>query len=156
MSGSARKRAIILAIVATDSTFARARAAGRPLDSRGLERGAGDETFVGKCLHCGATLVIDLDGEPRSHATIEHILPRSHGGTDALENLGLACARCNAEKGVRHDSKRTFGGRLAEVVQALAEKRRARWVDPSDELRERYARLLERSAEAKEKPKKRR
>lgn len=155
MSGSARKRAIILAIVATDSTFVRTRASGHPADMRSLARGR-DETFVGKCLHCGATLVIDLDGEPRSHATIEHIVPRSHGGTDALENLGLACARCNAEKGVRHDSKRTYGGRLAEVVEALAEKRRARWVDPSDDLRERYERLLARSAEAREKPKKRR
>lgn len=155
MSGSARKRAIILAIVATDSTFVRTKSAGHPVDMRTLARG-GDETFVGKCLHCGKTLVIELDGEPRSHATIEHILPRSHGGTDALENLGLACARCNAEKGVRHDSKRTFGGRLAEVVQALAEKRRARWVAPSDELRTSYERLLERSVEAKEKPKKRR
>lgn len=152
MSGSARKRAIILAIVATDSTFVHARRPGQ-----GASEGRGnDETFVGKCLHCGATLVVGIDGEPRSMATIEHILPRAHGGTDALENLGLACARCNSEKGVRHDSKRTFGGRLAEVVAALADKRLARWVPPSDELRERYERLLERSLEARERPKKRR
>jgi hypothetical protein len=151
MSGSARKRAIILAIVATDSTFVRTQRPGLDTTGRG-----NDETFVGKCLHCGATLVIGIDGEPRSLATIEHILPRAHGGTDALENLGLACARCNSEKGVRHDSKRTFGGRLADVVAALSEKRMERWVAPSDELRERYERLLERSAESREKPKKRR
>ena len=36
--------------------------------------------------------MVALDGEPISRATIEHISPRTAGGTDALENLGLACA----------------------------------------------------------------
>jgi hypothetical protein len=30
---------------------------------------------------------------------IEHIAARQHGGTDDLENLALACRRCNAFKG---------------------------------------------------------
>jgi len=30
---------------------------------------------------------------------IEHILPRQHGGTDAVENLALACPECNLRKG---------------------------------------------------------
>ena len=29
----------------------------------------------------------------------EHILPRQHGGTDALANLALACYHCNRHKG---------------------------------------------------------
>ncbi len=126
---SARTRETILAIVATDTTFVRAR------------YGEG-EAFIGKCLHCGGRLVIDLDGTALSRATIEHILPRAHGGTDALENLGLACARCNSEKGVRHDSRATFDGRLAEVVHALVAKRMERWRPPSDELRARHERYL--------------
>ena len=30
---------------------------------------------------------------------IEHITPRRHGGTEALENLALACPECNLAKG---------------------------------------------------------
>lgn len=136
---SSRTRWLVLAVVATDTTFVRAR--------------YGDhEAFIGKCLHCGARLVVGLEGEPVSRATIEHVLPRAHGGTDALENLALACARCNSEKGVRHDSKPRFDGRLAEVVESLAKRRMERWVEPPESLREAHARYLAR----REPPKKRR
>jgi 5-methylcytosine-specific restriction endonuclease McrA len=111
------KRARILAIVATDRTFVRTR----------LPDG---EAHVGKCLHCGARLTISLAGEPRSHATIEHILPRNHGGTDELPNLALACARCNAQKGVRLDARRADDPDLLRVVEALLTKRLLRWRDP--------------------------
>ena len=33
--------------------------------------------------------------------TIDHIMPRSRGGTDDLENLQLLCAACNSSKGNR-------------------------------------------------------
>lgn len=32
-------------------------------------------------------------------ATLEHIKPVSHGGTDAPSNTTLACASCNKERG---------------------------------------------------------
>lgn len=32
-------------------------------------------------------------------ATPEHLTPRSKGGTDALDNLALACSRCNGARG---------------------------------------------------------
>lgn len=31
--------------------------------------------------------------------TLDHIVPQSKGGTDALVNLGLSCHKCNREKG---------------------------------------------------------
>jgi len=31
--------------------------------------------------------------------TIDHIVPRSRGGTDARDNLQLLCRRCNLAKG---------------------------------------------------------
>jgi 5-methylcytosine-specific restriction endonuclease McrA len=111
------KQRTLLAIIATDATFERASAGDR-------------EVWSGKCLHCNARLMIGLDGEPISRATIEHIIPQSHGGTDDLANLGIACARCNSEKGIRHDNKRTGDARLAEVVAKLEEKRKARWRAP--------------------------
>ena len=110
------KQRTLLAIIATDTTFERATAGGR-------------DVWSGKCLHCNARLVIDLVGEPISRATIEHILPKNHGGSDDLVNLGIACARCNSEKGIRHDNKRKGDARLQEVVEKLAAKRRARWRD---------------------------
>jgi len=36
---------------------------------------------------------------------VDHILPRSHGGTDTLENLQSLCYSCNAMKGNRDDTK---------------------------------------------------
>jgi 5-methylcytosine-specific restriction endonuclease McrA len=37
-------------------------------------------------------------GEPFSGLTLDHVLPWAHGGTDALENLVLACKACNKAK----------------------------------------------------------
>jgi 5-methylcytosine-specific restriction endonuclease McrA len=107
----------VLAIVATDRTF-----------EKRLVRG--ELMWVGKCLHCGSTLCVALDGDTRGQATIEHILPRGHGGTDELTNLALACARCNQQKGVRLDSRPSRDPRLNEVVERLAAKRRERWRAP--------------------------
>lgn len=44
------------------------------------------------CQYCGA---LDAD------LTIDHLLPRSRGGTNQLENLVLACFSCNQRKGDR-------------------------------------------------------
>lgn len=57
------------------------------------------DTWVGRCLICGGPLRFEaLTG---AGATIEHILPRSLGGTNDLSNLGIAHRRCNGEKGRR-------------------------------------------------------
>ena len=111
------KQRTILAIIATDTTFERARVGDR-------------EAWSGKCLHCNTRLTVALDGQPIGRATIEHIMPQTHGGTDDLRNLGIACARCNSEKGVRHDHKHKSDVRLNEVIGKLTEKRLARWREP--------------------------
>jgi 5-methylcytosine-specific restriction endonuclease McrA len=104
----------ILAVIGTDATFER-RAHG------------GEAVWVGKCIFCGRALVIGANGVPRSRATLEHIVARAQGGGDDVENLALACAGCNQEKGKRHDHKRKGDARLAEVVAALQARRRQRW-----------------------------
>lgn len=116
---SSSKRRRILDIVATDATFERTESRGR-------------EVWLGKCLHCNAHLLIELSGEPISRATIEHIIPQAHGGTDALENLGLACARCNQGKGKRHDPHYPRDARAQELVTRLQARRRERWRDPEE------------------------
>jgi 5-methylcytosine-specific restriction endonuclease McrA len=82
-SGSARKY-LILSIVRSDNTFE-------------LKNGL----WIGKCIFCKTKLVVSPDGD--TTATLEHIVPLNHGGTNDLENLALACDECNSEKGRRFD-----------------------------------------------------
>lgn len=109
-----RHQALVLQIVATDRTFERVAWRGRDL-------------WAGKCIHCNTHLYVGLDGRPVSRATIEHIVPKNHGGTDALANLALACARCNQGKGSRLDSLPMSDPRLVAVIETLQERRQKRW-----------------------------
>lgn len=85
MSSQSRKH-LILEIVAGDRTF------------KAVEGG-----FQGKCIHCNTRLSVTEDGDLVGKTTVEHIVPRTHGGTNTVDNLALACAPCNHEKGRRHD-----------------------------------------------------
>ena len=113
---SQKKRRQILSIVATDSTFEKATA-------------RGETVWSGKCLHCNSHLTIAANGEPISRATVEHIHPRTHGGTDDVENLGLACSRCNGSKS-RHDRQHKNDPKLLALVAMLQARRKERWRDP--------------------------
>lgn len=46
------------------------------------------------CQYCGRKL-------PSKELTLDHIVPRSHGGKDTWENLVTACQPCNGLKGDR-------------------------------------------------------
>lgn len=112
-----RRQLLLLAAAVTDSTFERT-----VLD--------GQAVWVGKCIHCGAKLVVRDDGWALGKASLEHVWPSTQGGTEDIENLAVACAGCNREKGVRHD--RRGGQRLEEVVAVLRERRAVRWRDPRE------------------------
>jgi hypothetical protein len=47
------------------------------------------EKYGRKCSYCGAENV---------PLQIEHIIPKSKGGTDRIDNLAIACVKCNQEK----------------------------------------------------------
>lgn len=47
------------------------------------------EKFNRKCVYCGK------EGIPLE---IEHIIPKSRGGTDRIDNLAIACRECNQKK----------------------------------------------------------
>src|SRR3990167_157951 len=51
-------------------------------------------TTSGHCTYCGKKLTWQT-------AERDHILPRTLGGTDAPENIAIACRKCNASKGER-------------------------------------------------------
>jgi len=112
-----RRHLLLLAAAVTDSTFERA-----TLDGR--------RVWIGKCIHCNSKLVVADDGRSLGEATLEHVWPEAQGGTNAVENLAVACARCNREKGTRHDHR--GGQRLEQVVAVLKARRLERWRDPSD------------------------
>lgn len=48
-----------------------------------------------RCVYCG----IDVS---RKTATLDHVLPVSHGGRTTFENTCCSCATCNANKGNNH------------------------------------------------------
>lgn len=112
-----RRHLLLLAAAVTDKTFERS-----VLDGRTV--------WIGKCLHCGTRLVIGDDGRSLGEATLEHIHPEAQGGTNEIRNLAVACARCNRQKGKRHDH--TKGEALDRLVAALRAKRDERWRDPDD------------------------
>jgi 5-methylcytosine-specific restriction endonuclease McrA len=112
-----RRHLLLLAAAVTDSTFER-----KVLD--------GERVWIGKCLHCSSKLVIADDGRSLGEATLEHVWPETQGGTNEVTNLAVACARCNREKGTRHDHR--GGPRLEQVVALLQARRLERWRDPRD------------------------
>lgn len=52
------------------------------------------------CFYCGHDLVIIYDQFAHGmwHATIDHKIPKSRGGTRDLNNLVLSCSHCNQAK----------------------------------------------------------
>ena len=76
------------------------------------------ERVKGHCEYCLTSEV--LSG---IRCQIDHIIPRSRGGTTAAENLCLACAACNGRKHARTHAIDPESG--AEVP--LFDPRRQRW-----------------------------
>ncbi len=113
-----RRARLLLWAAATDATFERATV-------RGID------ALCGRCIHCGRPLAIDWEGRSIGPpATLEHLLPRSAGGDDRLENLAVACARCNHRKGAREDARRARRGTADRALAAALDRRRARFRSP--------------------------
>lgn len=48
--------------------------------------------YGSKCWWC-------QEGLPENKLTIDHLVPKSHKGSNSLENLRLACLPCNNDRG---------------------------------------------------------
>jgi len=59
----------------------------------------------GKCYYCSHKVKL---GEYH----IEHIIPLARGGTNAIDNIVLACPRCNLSKGNKYPWEWSEGGKL--------------------------------------------
>jgi 5-methylcytosine-specific restriction endonuclease McrA len=70
--------------------------------------------------------------------TVDHIIPKAHGGPDIIENLRASCWMCNQRKGVRvvSDSEASpffsDGGYRRAPLQNLSPKRRWTPLTPAD------------------------
>jgi 5-methylcytosine-specific restriction endonuclease McrA len=58
----------------------------------------------GRCFYCDQTLSVPPAGECNhtngpDTATLDHIIPRSQGGSNEIRNLVLACLSCNGARG---------------------------------------------------------
>lgn len=53
----------------------------------------------GKCIYCRKPTWLPEEGRrgkrKKKMATVEHIIPRSRGGTYKRENLAMSCSACN-------------------------------------------------------------
>ena len=110
-------RRLLLMCAATDSTWRRQ-----------------GNVWVGKCIHCKRKLSLMANGLSEGNATLEHIVPRTHGGTNDLTNLSVACARCNHQKGRRIDVLPSTDDRYLKVVDRLVAEKSKRLRSPVAEL----------------------
>ncbi|MFN3408233.1 MAG: HNH endonuclease [Limisphaerales bacterium] len=90
-----------------------------PLDA--ATRTAVRERAHHRCEYCG----LHQADSPLAALHIEHILPRSHGGTDDPANLALACIDCNLHKG----TNLTGVDPETDQVTPLFHPRQQRWED---------------------------
>lgn len=51
------------------------------------------------CCWCKKVCLLDVNPQHPDRATVEHLVPRSRGGSDRRENLRVACYACNHARG---------------------------------------------------------
>lgn len=112
--------ATFLAIARTDRTFALTTIPGRGVSP-------GRPGWRGRCFYCDTPLWLEIDGRAVTDVSVEHLVPRTRGGTDAPRNLALSCSKCNREKGSRHDARPKGDARAEEVIAAAVARRAERW-----------------------------
>ena len=84
-------------------------------------RAAVRERAAQRCEYCQ----LHQADSPLAALHVEHIIPRSHGGTDDPDNLALACIDCNLHKG----PNLTGLDPETSLVTELFHPRRQRWED---------------------------
>ncbi|HEY2383109.1 MAG TPA: HNH endonuclease [Terriglobia bacterium] len=66
------------------------------------------------CEYCH----LHQDDSPLAPLHIEHIVPKSHGGSDDLDNLALACIDCNLH---------TYRRSIVQALTATSPSLRSLW-----------------------------
>lgn len=66
-----------------------------------------------RCLYCGA----DLRHAAPADITLDHLLPRSAGGSNVATNLATACRSCNSSRGAKPWLDYATGGARDRIEQ---------------------------------------
>lgn len=80
-----------------------------------------------KCQYCG----ISVD---KNKATLDHILPLSHGGKSSWENTTTACSPCNSRKGNKKDITPKTKPYKPNYYQLVDKRRRLGFIGNNNEL----------------------
>ena len=83
-----------------------------------------------RCVFCGRFLLDDFDSWASLHT--DHLVAKSHGGTDVEENLVTSCPTCNNLKGSFMPSLKLSPQTRAAYLQELRghiATRRAEWME---------------------------
>jgi hypothetical protein len=75
-----------------------------------------------KCRYCGWDGLKDFDSWFIANFNIDHITPKSRGGTDDDSNLALACRACNLYKGKFECNSIDEAIKVVNERKAIAEK----------------------------------
>lgn len=68
---------------------------GRSMTAANRDRLCGEQNW--RCCYCGNRM--DALGADDNAPSFEHVVPRSVGGPDTLDNLVIACRGCNTGRG---------------------------------------------------------
>jgi 5-methylcytosine-specific restriction endonuclease McrA len=72
------------------------------------------------CQYCG-------DDVARKTATLDHVLPTSHGGKTTFENTVCACSSCNANKGNNKKIVPKFKPYKPTYFQLVDKRKKQKW-----------------------------
>jgi 5-methylcytosine-specific restriction endonuclease McrA len=77
----------------------------------------------GKCIECSRVCTLDRPTRKMREFTVDHVIPKRLGGTNAYTNLAGLCFHCNSKKAgqmpssklLQHIAKRTISETLLRV-----------------------------------------
>ena len=96
-----------------------------------------------KCAYCDRRMGLKW-GDNEISFTIDHVLARSHGGTDNIHNIIFACQSCNAMKGDKDAGWFVTNVRKSKVRKQKRELWKARKTSKKDKkLRESYKQIFQ-------------
>lgn len=55
----------------------------------------------GRCFWCQQPMVLGGRQNRPEFATLDHVIPKAHGGRNTWQNLVCACRRCNSTRGTK-------------------------------------------------------
>lgn len=67
------------------------------------------------CAYCGS----DLKNAAPADVTLDHLTPRSEGGSNVSGNLVTACRSCNSSRGAKHWMDFAPGGSIERIFRLI-------------------------------------